>query len=243
MKYLSKVLLVLVFISFAAQSHAQVKFGVKGGLNPVNVGLDYEEKDLEPPTIMRLAYHIGATVDYSLSDALSVRFGLLLSSKGFSSDLEEIIGDAHEEEINVEGYARVSFNYLEVPINMAYKINNIQVYAGPYFAIGTGGKSKSDYTIKFDGNEVSYSNDSKVNAVFGDIGEGDIGNDEGAYNALDAGMNLGVGYLIGPMLISAGYSWGFANLNPKYENSELDPKDYRITNRVITLSLSYFFGE
>lgn len=226
MKYLLKGSLVLMLVAFVAQAQAQLKYGVKAGLNINNIAQNYAESDFETETKARLGFHIGATVDYNLSDILSLQSGLLLSSKGYSIDIEEEYGDG------AEGYERIILNYLEIPINFAYKTGDFQIFAGPYLAFGIGGKYKYD-----DGTD---SGDSKMKPVFGEIGEGDLEDDENPYSALDLGFNLGVGYQVGPMLINAGYSLGFANLNPGIEGADFDPKDFKQSNRVISLSVSYF---
>jgi|TARA_B110000259_G_C13802917_1_gene317463 hypothetical protein len=43
---------------------------------------------------------------------------------------------------------------LEIPINAAYKINDFQIFAGPYIAFGLGGKNKEE--IKYDGESEEY---------------------------------------------------------------------------------------
>ncbi len=188
---------------------------------------------------MKLAYHIGATVDYGFSDAISLQTGLLLSSKGYKYDLEQDLDDDE----TVEGYDKYTFNYLEIPIHVAYKINdNFQVFAGPYLAFGIGGKNKWDVTYKYDGDSDTDSVEIKYKAVFGEVKDEDLGEDEDAYGALDFGFDFGIGYQTGPILINAGYSLGLGNLTADY-GGDFDPKDMKTSNRVITLSVSYFFGE
>lgn len=240
MKYLLRTFVVSALIALSVQTQAQVKFGVKAGLNANNISQNFKESDWESDTKMKLAYHIGATVDYGFSDAISLQTGLMLSSKGYKDDLEQDLDDDE----TVEGYDKYTFNYLEIPIHVAYKINdNFQVFAGPYLAFGIGGKNKWDITYTYDGNSETYSDEEKFKAVFGEVKDGDLGDDESAYRALDFGLDFGVGYQTGPILINAGYSLGLGNLMPSYEGSDQDPKDYKISNRVITLSVSYFFGE
>lgn len=233
MKYLLRTLVISALIAVSMQTEAQVKFGVKAGLNINNISQNYKDSDLEFDTKMLLAYNIGATVDFGLSDAFSLQTGLMLTSKGFSYDMEEMSGE------EIEGYSRFILNYIEVPINAAYKFNGFQIYAGPYVAIGIGGKNKWDYTYAGETN----ADESKLKPVFGEVGEGDLGEDEGAFNALDYGLNFGVGYQVGPILINAGYSLGLGNINPGFEGDDGDIKDYKMSNRVINLSVSYFFGE
>jgi len=238
MKNVFSLVVIVLMITLSVKVNAQVKFGVKAGLNMSNIAQNYKESDYEDATKMRMAYQFGATVEYGLSDALCLQSGLLLSSKGYKYDLE----DGLEEGKSVDGYAKVIYNYLELPVNVAYKINSFQVYAGPYFGFCIGGKNKWDYTYKYDGDEESDEGDYKLKPFFGEVGEGDLDEDEDAVNALDMGINLGVGYQTGPILINAGYSLGLGNIAPKYEGDS-DRSDWKTSNRVLSLSVSYFFGE
>lgn len=228
MKYFVRTFLICALVVFSLQTQAQVKFGLKAGLNVNNVSQNFAESDWEFETKMRLAYNIGAIVDFGLSDALSLQSGLMFTSKGFSFDLEEEWGEG------TEGYDRIIFNYLEVPVNFAYKINGFQIYAGPYAAIGIGGKNKWDVTYDGDSDADEY----KFKPVFGEVGEGDLGDDEDAYSAFDYGLNFGVGYQVGSVLINAGYSLGLGNITPAYEGDNDDRSDYKISNRVISLSVT-----
>jgi hypothetical protein len=234
MKYLLRAFVLCALIVFSMQTQAQVKFGVKAGMNFDNISQNFAESDWEIPTKMRLAYNVGVTADFGLSDVLSLQSGLVLTSKGFSYDLDD-----EEFGEGIDGYYRWSANYLEVPVNFAYKISDFQVYAGPYVAIGIGGKWK--YDVTFDGE--SDSDEGKLKPAFGEVSDGDLAEDEEAYSALDYGLNFGIGYQVGPILINAGYSLGLGNATPAYEGDEDGERDdYKMSNRVISLSFSYFFG-
>jgi hypothetical protein len=61
--------------------------------------------------------------------------------------------------------------------------------------------------------------------------------------ALNFGLGFGLGFKTGPILINAGYELGLTNLTPKWGgDGEDDRDDYKITNGVINVSVSYFFG-
>lgn len=239
MKYLLKTFAISALIALSFQTQAQIKFGVKAGLNVNNISQNFKDSDGEFGTKMRLAYNIGAITDFGLSDFVSLQTGLSLTSKGYSYDFKEDL----EEDENIDGYDRVILNYLEIPIHIAYKVNNFQIYAGPYLAFGIGGKNKWDYKYTYDGDSESDKDEYKLNPIFGKVKEGDLGDDDGAYSAFDYGLDFGFGYQAGSILINAGYSLGLGNINPGYEGGDYDPKDFKISNRVITLSVNYFFGE
>jgi hypothetical protein len=233
MKHLLRTLVISsLLITLTMLAQAQIKFGVKAGMNVNNVSQNFEESDWETKTKMRIAYNIGAIVDFTLIDALSLQSGVIFTSKGFNYDLDDWWGDG------TEGYDRAIYNYIEVPFNFAYKIDDLQIFAGPYLAIGIGGKNKWDVTWDGDGDKDEI----KFKPAFGEVKDSDLSEDEDAYNALDYGINFGLGYQIGQILINAGYSLGLGNMTPQYEG-DFDPKDYKVSNRVISLSVSYFFGD
>jgi len=222
--------------------HAQLQFGPKLGLNLANCAFNFKESDWEPETKMRLAFAFGGVIDYGFSDAFSLQSGLMFSSKGFSYDLDEISNDY---ETNYDGYERFILNYLELPIHAVYKIKGFQIFAGPYLGFGIGGKYKWDYTYTdIFGEKQSEKGDTKLKPKMGEVKEGDLDDDEGAYSGLDYGIDFGLGYQIKSILINAGYSLGLGNINPKSEDSSKDDrKDYKFSNRVISISVSYLFGK
>lgn len=243
---MKKIILLCASLALMVSSFGQVKFGLKAGMNVNNIAQNFKESEWEFETKMRMAYHVGAIADIGFNDALSVQTGLLLTSKGYSADLDEMAKEFEEDygvEVSIDGYDRVIVNYLEIPINLAYNISGFQIYAGPYLAFGIGGKNKWDYTVEAGGMEESNSDEIKYKPIFGEVGEDDLGDDEEAYSAFDYGLNFGVGYQVGPVLVNAGYSLGLGNMNPGYEGSDEDPADYKISNRVIAVSVSFFFGQ
>lgn len=220
--------------------HAQFQFGPKLSLNIANCAFNFKESDWEPETKMRLAYAFGGVIDYGFSDAFSLQSGLMLSSKGYSIDLDKM-GD---ETDTYDGYWRNILNYIELPMHAAYKIKGFQIYAGPYIAFGIGGKSKQDYTITLNGEKHKEKDDVKLKPKMGEVKEGDLDDDEGAYSGFDYGLNFGLGFQIKSILINAGYSLGLGNIYPKIEGeSKDDRKDFKFSNRVISISVSYLFGK
>lgn len=227
MKHLLKLVAISALITFGMQTNAQVKFGIKSGLNFTNIKKNYKDGFWEVKTKMRVTYHIGAVIDVALSDAFNLQTGLVLSSKGFNQDLEYYWGGG------TEGYDRVIYNYLETPINLTYKIYDFQLYAGPYIAIGISGKNKWHFSQS---NGEAYKDEDKIKPVFGELS-----NRNTEYNALDFGLNFGVGYQIGSALINAGYSIGLGNISPINTEYSETKNDFKKSNRVISLSISYFF--
>jgi len=241
MKKLIILLTVLGLTAFSFQSYSQTNFGIKAGLNVNNINRDFEDSD-GFDTKINAGFHIGPTLDIALSDQLGLKTGLMFTSKGFTYDMDDTVGMA---EIN--GYWRFRFNYFEIPMSFALKIDEFQIFAGPYLAIGIGGKSVADFsrdiTSEWYSGETEYFDEKfDLKPVFGDYDSADLGDDELAFNALDFGLNFGIGYQVGPMLLNAGYSLGLGNITAVREDrDDYDPADEKMSNRVIAFSASFFF--
>lgn len=255
-----KVSLFLIGMLFSVQSFSQIKIGAKAGLNLSNVMFDIDsDYGDEPETKTKVGYQIGLTADISLvENTLSLQPSLLFANKGLSVDVEKTYEDFFNDIDDYEGYLRLNYNYIEMPINVAYKIKGFQLVAGPYLAFGVGGNLKHDFSFEADGVDYDsddiYDEDSyKLKPVFGKVDDDDyddfIDDDDliDLYRAFDLGLNLGVGYQIDNILINAGYSFGFVNMTPNYDADDYDlDEDYTegtvLKNRVFTLSVSYFFN-
>jgi hypothetical protein len=257
-------LFIAVGLIFSVQTFAQVKFGIKAGGNVCNMKFDIEsEYGDEPETKGNMGFHIGLITDISLSEnTVSLQPALLYSNKGYSVDYEKMLDDAFDDQgldmDDYEGYARMNYNYIELPINIVYKNSGFQLSAGPYVAMGLGGNFKHDFTFKVD--EVRFHSDDffekdtyKLEPVSGKVDDDryeEYIDDEDVfelYRAFDFGLNFGIGYQVKSVLFNAGYSFGLVNLTPKYDADDYDmDEDYTEgviqKNRVFTFSVSYFFN-
>lgn len=238
MKNVLKISMVFLIATLTLPSEAQVRYGIKAGVNANNVRFNYANSDNEPATQLSPGFHVGLSLDLELMDFAGLQTGLIYTVKGFSFDLEDGNTDA-----TIEGYDRITFNYIEIPFHLALKFDPLQIYAGPYVAVGIGGKNKYDYSIEYAGDSYDMEGESDFKPVFGEIKDGDLGDDEDGLNALDYGVNFGVGLGMGPILVNAGYSYGLGNLTPKYEGDESDPADFKISHGVIVVSLTLFLED
>jgi len=122
---MKKVLLAVIVAVFAISANAQVKFGVKAGVNFANMKITDESFD------SRTGFHVGVISDISLLGKLAIQPGVLFSQKGTKTD-----------------GAKMNLNYIDVPVNLMYKFGvgpiKIFVAAGPNFGYGIGGKLKID---------------------------------------------------------------------------------------------------
>jgi long-subunit fatty acid transport protein len=228
MKTTIKVFVATAAIALAIQANSQVKFGVKGGVNIATVSSNWQGvfAEDEPDLKSTLGYHIGAISDISITEKFGFQPALLLSVKGAKDE--------------GAGYKEVTkFTYLELPLNARYNLTeSFSVLAGPYLGYGLGGKS----TYKEDGEQ-----EEKTDIKFGS-GEIDFetfdSSEEVPARALDFGINVGVGYSISKITVGANYGIGLSNILPTVTNvpgfGTIDSDDWKNSNRVISLSVSYF---
>lgn len=124
---MKKFLMTAVLGMFALAGFSQVKWDVKFGMNFSNMTKIDESKALP-------GFTLGVGMDYGFNENWSLQSGLMISSKGFK--FKE--GDWKNK------YRPI---YLDIPILAAYKFNisdntKFVINAGPYLAIGLGGKNK-----------------------------------------------------------------------------------------------------
>ena len=163
---MKKFLMTAVLGMFALAGFSQVKWDVKFGMNFSNAT---KTKDVIGDTKALPGFNLGVGMDYGFSENWSLQSGLMISSKGYK--IKE-----QGEKFTCRPI------YLDIPILAAYKFNisdntKFVINAGPYLAIGLGGKSKEHW----DGGEDCKVFDKE-------------GND---WNRFDLGIQYGVGLEIG----------------------------------------------
>lgn len=124
---MKKFLMTAVLGMFALAGFSQVKWDAKFGMNFSNMTKIDESKALP-------GFTLGVGMDYGFNENWSLQSGLMISSKGFKFK---------------EGDWKAKYRpiYLDIPILAAYKFNisdntKFVINAGPYLAIGLGGKNK-----------------------------------------------------------------------------------------------------
>ncbi|MFA8434074.1 MAG: porin family protein [Marinifilaceae bacterium] len=240
MKNLMKFAIAIVLVATTFLSNAQIKFGVKVGLNLADIAQNFKDSEVESDTKMLTGYAFGVTAEYEIQEKWALQSGVMLTRKGYkveNSSAESNWSESYERKYKV--------NYLEVPVNIAYKMNDFQLYAGPYVAFGISGKVKEEWTETYNGETESDSFECDIKFK-SEVGEEDFDddNDDEYMRGFDYGLNFGVGYQTGPMLFNVGYSLGLANLTPDKKGEDgFDAKDYKSSNRVLSFSVSYFFGK
>ncbi|GGG95338.1 MULTISPECIES: porin family protein [Pedobacter] len=218
MKKLVLSLLTVAALSTAAfaQNNKPVKFGVKAGLAFPNMTFSAGNASFSYGT--KTSYYVGGTVEFELSDLVSIQPGLTFVNKGtkinsssFGFDNDDFLTDVN---------ATLNFKYLEVPVNalVNFKVANsgkLFVGAGPYFAYALSGNAKMGSM--------------KEKIEFKDSG----------FNRSDFGLNFLAGFQLNNGLnIHAGYGLGLGNMA---NGEEAQDFDVSIKHKVFTVGLGFSF--
>ncbi|MGI6219252.1 MAG: porin family protein [Bacteroidaceae bacterium] len=160
-----------------------ITFGVRAGVNLSNAAMNDDAKG-ESDTKMKAGFNVGVIADIPVMQSLYVQPGLYFSTKGVKTE-QEYTEDYGMGDVNYKDETSVNAMYIEIPINVSWRHNltdalQLQVYTGPYFAFGVGGKTKSTESVSFGGE--SESKEYKTNT---------FGYDKDAENDEDEGYGLG----------------------------------------------------
>ena len=205
---------ILTILSVSA-SFAQVKIGVTAGLN----ASDLIENGSGTNHNYKAGFQTGVVADFSISDNFSIIPELLYSQRGAISKLKTTDKDGKK----LLTSKSLNLNYLQLPINMAYKINlgnssKLMIFAGPYLGYGISGKVKSE--AKSD--KKKNNNSDKIK----------FGSKEEEVKPLDFGVNAGIGYQFENVFFKLQYNPGLINLNNK--------KNHSLKNTNVAVSVGYY---
>ena len=202
---MKKIFLTLVLCSLVGATFAQMDFGVTAGLNVSNETMKSGSVSLEPD--WKAGFQVGVFMDYALTPQLSLIPELLFTQRGMKLEME-FLGEKVSSSETV--------NYIQLPINFAYKLDlgdgqSLFPFVGPYVGYAISGTDKSgdeSQKIKF-------------------------GSGEEEMKPLDFGLNLGVGYQYTNIVFKAQYNLGLANL--------ANTSDFTVKNTNIAVSVGYIF--
>ena len=220
MKKTAIILFAALFI-FALQAQAQVRGGVRAGLNMATWGGDAvgSFSDMMNATgymksEMRPGLHAGAYLRVPLNNVVSLEPGLYYSGKGMQ------ITQTFETNSIIKPRATINNNshYIEMPVLLRFNVGpGFQVYAGPQLSYLVENRVRAEAGIL----GLSYEHEWKV--------------DPGLRKA-DFGITGGLGYeFAGGINLQAGYEYGLSSLDEGKSNVDA-------YNRVIKVSLGYTFG-
>ena len=215
--------------------------GIKAGLSFTNLNTKstfYPQFGYEPinhPSFnSKTKPQLGFIFNINLSDAVAIRPELLLSWRGcaMNGKVKEDLGSSSNY-ISYE--AEIDLGYLEIPLNIVAKAqlgdNELQVFGGPYFAIGIIESGIARVTVE----EVDNSTGMLL-SVYGDEDEFypfDYG------ETFDMGITVGMGYQFGERLLfslalTRGMTDTYLGEHPFYDSTE-----DKIVWRSTTFSLAF----
>jgi len=201
-----------LFISFTLLcvttiSYSQMRMAVMGGPLSASVketnSLPGWETSVKPDYSSRSGLHLGVLLEIPLSGQFFFQPGILYMGKGrkyYSSNdtTTSIITDT------ISSSGNLSVNYIEAPLNIAYKVllgKNVKflLSAGPYVGFFYNGKQKYETRI--------YSTNSFKNQ------EENLqsGKEQGKIKTVDLGFNARAGFEVGNILLTGFMSQGFTS--------------------------------
>ena len=222
----------VTFLCTGFLSQAQ-KGQIRGGLNLANVSVTENGRVNEANQLTSFQVGVIGEVPLGVS-MLTLQPGILYTGKG--SKIQE--GTAGQS-----GYYKQTFNprYLEVPVNLVFKApigssTRLFVGAGPYAAIGIGGKVKTEgtnilgqtYTREGD---IEFSNDDPT--TFNE----EEGAGLGLVRRFDYGLNGTAGFEGRSVVLGVNYGLGLAKLQSG-TNSGVDNNN---KHRVLSVTLGFKF--
>ena len=138
-KFFTAAIVAASMLFAASSAQAQVKFGLKGGLNVTNMSLNSEVFDADNQT----GFFIGPTVKFTLPIVgLGIDASALYDQRDAKVKVEE--GDGASVESKIKNQS------INIPINLRYGVGlgstaSIYLFAGPQFGFNVGDKNQSLY--------------------------------------------------------------------------------------------------
>ena len=227
----------LVFFIFGNLLNAQVKVGIRGGMNLSTISPDIVDnnKKQDFDCLNRTAYIGGFYIDIPIIKNFTIQPGVFYTSKGVSFRKEKK-QETKTTRLNVDTYKRYDViestysltknteehNYVEIPLLFTYKLSlsqsvYVQFGAGPYAAYLLGVKTKKETELRKSVRpdlykETRAEKDSDSNTV-------ELGGDFG--DRMDYGVSL-LGKVSWKKIgIGVGYDYGFKNINEMFYSRNL----------------------
>lgn len=224
-----------------AQAQSALSIGPRLGLNMATVTASGDNSsEVDPKNIF--TPQVGVTLDLNFGGKFSFQPSLLYSQKGFKTEesgTESFGGNT----ITYSGSTTARINYLELPLNFVFTTGGtqgFQVFAGPYLALGVGGKAEYQFSVKDSQGLLNSSESGSSPVKFANQEPSNSNGNTSYVRQFDAGLNAGMGYRQGPIQVQLAYGLGLGNLVPL--NSDGSDTGEKAQNRVLQLSANYFFG-
>ncbi|HMJ46767.1 MAG TPA: porin family protein [Ferruginibacter sp.] len=196
-------------------------FYVQGGVNLANITATNDGRT-EKNNLLT-TFNAGLMGRFDLSKTVDLETGLLLTGHG--SKAETYFNGGND-------YIKSTFNplYVELPLNIVVNVplqkkTKLFFNAGPYAAIGIGGKSKNETKLGL------ISTSSKSSIDFNNDDPFTSEQEDASYDKLkrfDYGLNFGGGIDCHSIILKANYGLGLAKINStETDNSSGNKNKYR----------------
>ena len=184
----------ILSILFASISLAQTRIGITAGLNASNLNTSGDETSSN----FKAGFQAGLVADFGITESFSFMPELLFSQRGCKYKVGDIT---------------TTINYLQLPLNLAYKFDtgygsNLFIFAGPYLGYAISGKS-GPVDIKFGSGALEM-------------------------KPLDFGINAGLGFQYEKVFFKVQFNPGLYNL------SNVD--GYSSKNINVAVTAGYYFN-
>jgi len=202
---------------------------IKAGVNFANISVN-DDGDVDDNKTLT-SFHVGITGDFDILPFLAIQPGIFFTGKGSKTQ---------SGSTNDANYYKATTNpkYIEVPVNLVFKTPpgpaRFFIGAGPYIAMGVGGKNKVEGKLlgsSFSSEEnIDWSNDDPTTGDEEDAGYGRL-------RRFDYGLNGLIGVEASNFVVSAGYGLGLAKIQSGTDSDD----DNKNKHRVFSVSLGFKF--
>jgi hypothetical protein len=215
--------------AFAQKESQKDAAWIKGGVNFANVSYN-SDGEVDDANLLT-SFHVGIMGDISIAKVLSIQPGIIFTGKGSK------IQSGSSNDLN---YFKATVNpyYIEIPVNVAIKLpiskeSNFYFGAGPYAAIGVGGKRK------IEGKTLGVAYSSKESIEYSNDDPSTFNNEEGTglgvMRRFDFGLNATAGFQLEGGMIALNYGYGLSKLQSGSNSGE----DNNNKHRVLSLSVGF----
>ena len=220
----------LLLMSSAAIQAQKPSVYVKAGLNLANISVDKDGQVDDSRTLS--SFHAGLQADLPVSSFFAIQPGVFFTGKGSKIESGNTSGD---------NWYRVSTRpyYIEVPVNAVIKIPlgeeaRFFIGAGPYAAIGVGGKNKIEGELL----GVDFSRTQNIKFSDDDpFTSGEEGSGYGIMRRFDYGLNGTAGVEGKRAVFSVNYGLGLAKLQSGTSSSDDELNKHRVLSFTVGVKL------
>ena len=187
---------------------------IKGGVNFSNISTSNDGSYRDGN--MLTTFNAGVVADLPLSPLLSIQPGLVLNGKGAKVSHYYTVGG----DVAASDNLKMNPLYLELPVNVVVKLpvttgTNFFIGAGPYGALGIGGKYKATATV------AGASGETTRNIKYGSSNDDDL-------RRFDYGVNALAGVEIDRVMLGVNYGLGLSKIVPNTDDFRNDKNKYRV---------------